>query len=230
MRRVLLVALLGVCVFVNFAHAQRLTEPKLVGTWWLGNEDYNEFIYHRMEVVALYDLKENPDAKMVARLCSKSKMSVALVSSPGFAYTLREYAERFEAPAGRIFFARWGKCDGRAEEYWVVPGKSRFEYDELTPIESVRVGRWLVGYYEDPSSRAAQAEFASNLSEFVAELKSDPRAEGFVISNVGTRGRGLREALRRLRAEKLGAGRFRVVKKRGYTSYHPEFMTVTVTD
>lgn len=79
------------CISANFAYFQKLAEPKLVGTWRVKYEDYGEFIYRKVEEFASY-LKENPSAKMVARLCSRDKMSVALAGSGGFAFTFPEYA------------------------------------------------------------------------------------------------------------------------------------------
>jgi len=59
----------AICIFVSSVFSQKLTEPRLVGVWRLGYEDYGEFIYHKVEYFSLY-LKEDPNAKMVARLCS----------------------------------------------------------------------------------------------------------------------------------------------------------------
>jgi hypothetical protein len=230
MRRIVFIAPFAVCIFVSSAFSQKLAEPKLVGIWRLGYEDYDEFIYHKVEEFAYSYLKENPRAKMVARLCSRDKMSAALVGSDGFAFSLPEYTKNLQLPVDRIFFARWSKCESKSEQYWFVPENSRFEYDEMIPADRVRVDRLLVGYYANPASQPAKREFAKNLKEFIAELKDNPKAEGFIIRNGGMRSRYLKEALRQLRNEKIDGNRFRIVRKRVYESYYPEFMTVAITE
>jgi hypothetical protein len=230
MRKVLFIALFTFCFFVNIAYSQNLAEPRLAGTWRLGYEDYGEFIYHKVEEFAFSYLKDNPNAKMVARLCSNDKMSIALVGSNGFAFTFPEYAKHIGVPADRIFFARWSKCDGKSEQYWFVPENSSFEYDEMILAERVRVNRLLVGYYDNPLSRPAESEFAKNLKEFIADLENNPKAEGFIIRNSGMRNRKLKEALQRVRSEKIDKSRFQILRKRIYASDYPEFITVTITE
>jgi hypothetical protein len=200
--------LLIVCIFV---FPQKLAEPSLVGVWRLGYEDYGEFIYHKVDQFGSY-LKDNPNAKMVARLCSSDDMSRALAGSHGFAYT---------APVNRMFFARWSKCESKTEEYWFVPENGRLEYDEMIPAEKVRVNRAL---------GSSQDEFAQNLKEFITELKNNPQTEGFIIRNIGMSDRKLKEALRQLRNEKVDGKRFQILSKRSYRSYYPEFMTVTISE
>ena len=230
MRKVLFIVPFAFCIFVNSVFSQKLAEPRLVGIWKLGHEDYGEFIYHKVETFASYYLKENPNAKMVARLCSRDKMSVALVDSHGFAFNFPEYAKNLQVPADRIFFARWSKCESKSEQYWFVPENSSFEYDEMILAERVRVNRLLVGYYDNPLSQSAKGEFAKNLKEFIAELKNNPKAEGFIIRNSGMGNRNLTAALRHLRNEKIDKNRFQILRRRVYESFYPEFMTVTITE
>jgi len=218
--RIFLLVAFASCIFANSVVSQQLTEPRLIGVWRLGHEDYGEFIYHRVEYFSLY-LKENPKARMVARLCSSDNMPLALAGSHGFAYSFPKSAENFRVPAGRMFFARWSKCENKSEQYWVLPENTSIEYDEMIPVERVRVNRLLV------NSRPAKKEFAKNLKEFIAELKNNPATQGFIIRNVGMSHRTLAEALRQLRNEKV---RFRIFSKRSYRSYYPEFMTVTIAE
>jgi hypothetical protein len=220
---------LFICIFVNSVIPQQPAAPRLVGTWKLGYEDYREFIYHRVEYFASY-LKENPNAKMVARLCSSGNMPVALAASHGFAYAFPETTENFQVSADRVFFARWSKCESKSEQYWFVPENSGIEYDEMIAAERVRVKRLLVGYYGNPVSQPAKSEFARNLKEFIAELKNNPKSEGFIIRNTGMSNRSLKEVLRQLRREKVEEKRLQILTKRSYRSYYPEFMTVTITE
>jgi hypothetical protein len=216
----------ALCIFVNSAFAQKPAEPRLAGTWRLGYEDYGEFIYHKIEYFAAY-LKDNPNAKMVARLCSTANLPVALAGSHGFAYSFPESARNFQVPVGRMFFARWSKCESRSEQYWFVPENSRIAYDEMIAAENVRVKRLLVGYYDNPNSQPAKSEFGKNLKEFIFELKNNPKTEGFIIRNRGMSIRAFKESLRQLRNEKV---RFQVLRKGSYRSYYPELMTVTITE
>jgi len=227
--RITLFIPLALCFFVNAVFSQKLAEPRLIGSWGLGSEDYGEFLYHRVEQFASY-LKDDPNGKIVARLCSSSNMPVALASSDGFAYAFPGYAEQFQAPPRRIFFARWSKCESKSEQYWFVPENGSLEYDEMIPAERVRVNRLLVSYYENPNFQPAKIEFAKCLKDFIAELKNSPKTEGFIIRNMGMSDRPLNEALRQLRKEKVGEKRFQILRKRTYRSYYPEFMTVTITE
>ena len=216
----------AICIFVSSVFSQKLTEPRLVGVWRLGYEDYGEFIYHKVEYFSLY-LKEDPNARMVARLCSNDNMPLALAGSHGFAYAFPKSAENFQVPTGRMSFARWSRCESKSEQYWFVPENARLDYDEMIPADRVRVNRLLVSYYGSPISQPAKTEFAKNLKEFITELKSNPTTQGFIVRNIGMSNRTLEEALRQLRSEKV---RFQILRKRSYRSYYPEFMTVTITE
>jgi hypothetical protein len=230
MRKISFITLFTFCIFINFAYSQKLAEPELVGTWRFGYEDYGEFIFHKVQAFAWSYLKENPNAKMVARLCSSDKMSVALASSDGFAFIFPAHAKAFQVPAEKIFFARWSKCERRSEQYWFVPGNDDVEYDEMVQADRVRVNRFLEGNYDNPNSPSARNEFANNLKEFIAELKNNPKAEGFIIRNTGMRSRYLKQALQQLRIEKIDKNRFQILSKRTYQSYYPELMAVTITE
>jgi hypothetical protein len=111
-----------------------------------------------------------------------------------------------------------------------VPQNSKFEYDEMISAERVRVNRSLVGYDEHPTSQPATAEFARILKEFIAELKNNPKTQGFIIRNTGVSNRNIEDVLRQVRSEKVEETRFQIVRKQIYKSYYPEFMTVTITE
>ena len=228
MRNTLFLVPLAFCLFVNSVFSQKSSDPELVGTWRPQYEDYAEFIYHRLEAFGFFYLKENPNAKMVARLCSRKSMVLALVDADGAAVILPSIARNL-VPMDSIFFARWSKCESRSEQYWFVPENSKFEYDEMIPVERVRVNRSLVSYYRNPSSQPARSEFEKILKEFVAELKNNPKTAGFIIRHSGVSNRSLTEVLQQLRSEKVEETRFLIVRKQIYKSYYPEFMTVTIT-
>lgn len=91
--------LITILVFTNTVFAQKLNEPKLLGTWRLEFEDFGEFIYHKVEEIKFSYLKDNPNGKVIARICSKHKtMSLALVDSVGFAFNLPNHTKYFQIP------------------------------------------------------------------------------------------------------------------------------------
>jgi len=225
MKSLLLIAF-ALCIFASSVFSQKLTDPRLVGVWKLGQDDYGEFIYHKVDYFASY-LKEDPDAKMVVRLCSSDNMPLALAGSHGFAYSFPKSAEMFQVPPGRMFFARWSRCENKSEQYWVLPENSSIEYDELIPVERVRVNRLLIG---SSTSKSAKREFAKNLNEFIAGLKNNPQTKCFIIRNIGMSSCILEKALRQLRFEKVDVNRFQIVSKRSYRNYYPEFMTVAIAE
>jgi len=230
MKKVLFIFLFAFCLFIDSAYSQKSEEPRLVGTWTLGFEDYGEFIYHKVEEFRFSYLKDNPNAKMVARLCSNEKMSVALVSSYGFAFNFPDYGKYLQVPADRFFFARWSKCGSKSEQYWFVPENSKFEYDEMISAEKVQVNRWLGDYYDNPVSQPAENEFAENTKKFIAELKNNPKAEGFIIRNLKMKKSKLKKALQQIQNEKIDKSRFQILRKQIYESRYPEFMTVTIKE
>ncbi|MEO7673515.1 MAG: hypothetical protein ABIU09_05495, partial [Pyrinomonadaceae bacterium] len=228
MKKVLFIFLFAFCIFTDSAYSQKSEEPRLVGTWSQNSYDYGEFIYHKVEEFRFSFLNDNPNAKMVARLCSNEKMSVALVSSNGFAFKFPDYGKYLQVPADRFFFARWSKCGSKSEQYWFVPENSKFEYDEMILAENVQVNRWLGDFYDNPVSQAAENEFAENTKKFIAELKNNPKAEGFIIRNTKMKNSKLKKALRQIQNEKIYESRIQIIKKQVYQSYYPEFMTVTL--
>ena len=227
MKKVLHIFLFSFCLFVIPTFSQK-SEPKLIGTWTIGYEDYNHFVYDHLYISAISFVEEYPNAKWVIRLCSNEKMSVALVSSYGFAFDFPRNAKNLRLPADKVFFARWSKCPDKSEQYWIVPENSNFEYDEMIAAEKIEVKRWLASSYDKPSRQAAEKEFADYVKEFVAELKNNPKAEGFIIRNLKVNNRKLKEALKQIQNAKIDRSRFQILKKRVYDNYHPEFMTVTV--
>jgi len=221
----------GICL--TYAYGQ-LPQPnaksELVGTWTRGYEDYQEFIYHKVERFAFDYLRQNPNSRMIARLCSKNSMAVALVNSYGFAYEFPRYGLLFKTPSDRFYFARSSKCPDKSEQYWFVPATGNIDFDELIPADKVSVKRWITSDYDGPSRRAARQDFEGYRRDFIAEMKKNPESLGFVIRNLKTNDRLYRESLRQIGLDKVEKGRVRVIRKAIYEKYYPEFMTVTIKD
>ena len=211
--------------------AQPEAKSELVGTWNRGHEDYQEFIYHKVERFTFQYLKENPDSKMIARLCSKEKtMAVALASSYGFAYSFPRYGTFFKTPSDRFYFARSSKCPNKSEQYWFVPPTENIDFDELIPAEKVSVRRWITADDHVAGRQATRKEFYKHLKEFIADLKKNPTALGFVIQNRKSSARFFKESLRQIRVEKIEKARIQVIRKDIYKTYYPEFISVIIQD
>jgi hypothetical protein len=228
MKKTLILTLFAICIITNTNYSQIIIEPKLVGRW-IGGEDFQEFIYHKTEELNRH-LQENPNGKIVARLCSKNKMSVALVTSNGFAFRFPWYGEIIKIPVDRIFFARSSKCGGKMEEYWFVPENTTIDYDEIILAERIKVKRLLGEYYENPNSVEAKKEFADQTKQFIEELKNNPKAEGFIIRNLETKNNYFRQALKQIQKEKIEKGRYQITRKKLYSTHFPEYMTVTIRE
>ena len=223
--------LITILVFTNTVFAQKLSEPKLLGTWGMGFEDYQEFIYHKIEAVKFSYLKDNPNGKVIARICSKhEKMSLALVDSVGFAYNLPSRTNYFQIPTDKVFFARYSKCGNKSEQYWFVPENTSLNYDEIILANRIKVNRLLSIQYKNPDSSEATKEFIDNTQKFIEQLKNNPKAEGFIILNIRTKKRYLQKALHQIQQEKLDKTRFQILRKKIYQTNFPEFMTVSVDE
>lgn len=224
----LVFTLIAICGFIDFAFSQKLSEPKLVGTW-SGGEDFGEFIFHKTEELNYY-LKENPNGKIIARLCSKDKMSLALVSSIGFAFNFPWYADGQKVPSENVFFARYSKCNDKTEQYWFAPENTSIDYDEIILAKKVGVTRLLGDNYEKPNSAEAKKDFAKNTKQFIEELKNNSKAQGFVIRNLKTKSNYFQQASKQIQKEKIDKSRIRFIRKNSYETNFPEFMIVTVDE
>jgi hypothetical protein len=214
--------LITILVFTNTVFAQTLSEPKLLGTWRLEFYDFDEFIYHKIEAVKFSYLKDNPNGKVIARICSKHKtMPQALIDSVGFAFSFPGHTKYFQIPNDKVFFARYSKCGNKSEQYWFVPENTTLDYDEIILAEKVKVNRY---------SSEARKEFTDNTKKFIEELKNNPKAEGFIILNIQTKNRYLQKALQQIQKEKIDKSRFQILRKKIYQTNLPEFMTVSVDE
>ena len=223
--------LCGFCLTSAYGQiAQTNAKSELVGTWTIGYEDYQEFIYHKVERFTLDYLKQHPSSRMIARLCSKKSMAVALVSSYGFAYDFPRYGTIFNTPIDRFYFARSSKCPDRSEQYWFVPTTGSIDSDEIIPADKISVRRWITSDYGAASRRVDRKEFEEYRKAFVAEMQNNPKALGFVVRNLRTNDRLFKESLGKIGLENFERGRVRVIRKSVYQTYYPEFMTITIKD
>lgn len=226
MKAVLLFLLLAFFVCVGELNSQKTDRPRLAGTW-SGGEDSSEFIYHKVEEFAHSFLKDNPNAKLVARICSTNAMPVALARSSAVVHRLPDQANHFRIPAERVFFARSSKCNRGNEEYWYVPGPVNIEYDDIVLSQKVRMDRWLVDYDAKAFSPSAQNEFMKNVGEFVAAMKKNSKTEGFLVRNTRTRNQQVQAVLKQLQRDGFVKQRLRMLRGRG-DYYYPGLIAITV--
>lgn len=216
------------CFLTIFSYPQKAEDPILIGTWTKEHEDYEEFIYHRVEKFAFEYLKQNPNAKLVARLCSKEKLAAAFANSHGTAYALPRFTSLFKIPIDKVFFARWSKCADRSDQYWFLPENGEIEFDEMVGADKVEVKRWLSIKFFHPDRQSLENEFAENIEAFIRELNDNPNTEGFIIRNIDMKERNLKKALKQIEDKKLDSGRFKILRKQVYKNDYPEFMTVLI--
>ncbi|HQU81760.1 MAG TPA: hypothetical protein PKY59_01460 [Pyrinomonadaceae bacterium] len=227
MNRLLSLILLMFLLFTSLSFSQKLTAPKSVGTWKGGGGDFQEFIIHRTETLKYY-LDEDPNGRIFARICSKNKFPLAIIESGGSALLFFNFINLLEVPIEKVFFVRSSKCLARSEEYWFIPENKTLEYEEILRADKIKLTRLIEDYHENDASKEARAEFAENLTRFVEMMKADEKLQGFVIR--GKKQKYLTETLRRLKKEKIGENRFKIIIKRGYSTYYPEFMTASLSD
>jgi hypothetical protein len=221
-------SLILICLLASPYFSQKLNEPELVGRWSWG-EDFGEFIFHRVQLLNYY-LKENPNGRIVARICSKQRMPVALVSTRGFAFQFLNDTRSQGVPDEKVYLARTSKCGGNIEQYWFVPENSNFQYDEIFLADKIPVTRLLIGYYEDAESKAAKKEFANNIKQFIEELKSNPDAQGFIVGVWNNKfvSRNIQKTLQQIKKDKDISRRTKIIRKKGFYTHYPELITVTI--
>ena len=190
MKRIALISIF-IFVFCSSVLPQKLTEPQYLGSWVAG-EDPSEFLLHRVMEYSEILLKENPEGKLIVRLCSLDKFSTAFVKAPlnllkASAYNL--FTKRIIVSFEKIFIANSSKCLGKEKfdfiQYWFIPDAATLEYDEIFPVNNIDYKSLWIDDYDFDSNKnkitsVQEKEFAENITEFTAQLKNNPKAEGFI--------------------------------------------------
>jgi hypothetical protein len=158
---------------------QKMTGPKLLGS---------------LERSQFY-LKDNPEGKLIVRICGSDDFSTAFVKSafnPLAASNYNRFTQLILVPYERIFIAKSSKCVREKNfiftQHWFVPDKNTLEYDEILPVSDIFYKDFDVDDYDVERNKytktaAEEKQFAENIANFVAELKKDPKAEGFIRHN-----------------------------------------------
>ena len=180
----LLIIIIAICIS---ASAQKLLEPKLLGNWIAG-EDPSEFLLHIVMEYSQRLLEENPEGKLIVRICSSDKFSTAFIKAPLNPLSASQYNQwRLLVPNEKIFIARSSKCLGKDKyiynQYWFVPDRNTIEYEEIIPVNSISYKEFRSDEYESKSSKQAKDKFAKNVENFLNEVKNNHKTEGFIIHN-----------------------------------------------
>ena len=206
MKRVVLLAIIifAICSAVS---AQKLAEPKLLGNWIAG-EDPSEFLLHKVMEYSQNLLQENPDGKLIVRICSSDEFSTAFIKAPLNPLSASYYNQfRLLVPNEKIYIARSSKCLGKNKyvhnQYWFVPDRNTIEYEEIFPVNDI--------YYKSFET----GEFDENLKTLIKELKNNPKANGFIVHNSSSRKlkRNLEKVKRLAQNEALDVKKIKIVKK-----------------
>lgn len=192
MKKIAVILVLLLCSFS--ASSQKLNEPILLGSFIAG-EDPSEFLLHRVMEESERLLEENPEGKLIVRICSSGDFSTAFVKAPLDPVAASRYnlfTKRIIVPYEKMFIANSSKCFEKEKfvynQYWFVPNDNKIEYDEIFPVESISYKVFYVEDYDYETNKqktfeSQNKEFTKNVSDFINELKNNPKSEGFIVHN-----------------------------------------------
>jgi hypothetical protein len=211
------VLLFGFCIS---ALPQKLNEPVLFGNLFAG-EDPSEFYYHDVGETSDRFLKDNPEGKLVVRICSSDDFLTALIKAP-FNPLWGNYTAF--VPDEKIFISKSSKClDERkfvSNQYWFVPDKITLEYDEIFPVKDIFYKDFDVDDYDFNTNKrlktsVEEKEFTENINKFIKELKDNSKAEGFIVHNSKneTMKRNVAKVTKLLEKENISSQRVKTVLK-----------------
>jgi len=193
MKRIILFITITAGIFSTVS-AQKLTELKHLGNWIAG-EDPSEFLLHSVMEYSQTLLEENPEGKLIIRICSANEFSTAFIKAPLNPLAASQYNQyRLLVPYEKIFIANSSKCfEGLKfvfNEYWFVPKENTLEYEEIFPVNSINYKSFVVDNYDytsdelkEKSLQAQNKDYEDNIGEFILELKNNPKTEGFIVHN-----------------------------------------------
>ena len=189
MKRIALISIF-IFVFCSSILPQKLTEPTLLGNWTAGEEP-SEFLLHRVMETSQRYLEDNPEGKLIVRICSLDNFSTSFIKAPLNPLSASNYNKyRLLVPYEKIFIANSAKRFEEREfifnEYWFVPNENTLEYDKIIPVNDISYKSFVVDDYDSDSRKdkaveEQKKEFAENITEFINELKSNEESEGFIV-------------------------------------------------
>jgi hypothetical protein len=191
MKQIILLTTIIISI-LGSASAQKLTEPLYLGNFIAG-EDPSEFLLHTVMEQSQSLLEENPEGKLIVRICSSDEFTTAFIKAPLNPLSASQYNQyRLLVPYERIFIARSSKCLGKGRyifnEYLFVPGESKFEYEEIFPVNDINYKIFVIDEFDYSDERVKSIneqnkEFEKRIEDFVNELKNNSVTEGFIVHN-----------------------------------------------
>lgn len=210
----------------SLVFAQKLDKPQFLGIWTYG-EDPSEFLLHLVMEASQSYLKDNPDGKLIVRMCSSEDFYTAFVKTSQSPFAASNY-NRFYiiVPYEKIFVAKSSICREKYQfvhnEYWFVPADNMLEYEEIFPVNKISYENFSIGKiydfkndrYEKKSLKTKEKEFAENITKFINELKSNPKTIGLIVHN--SKGKKLKRNIEKVKTilekENINSGRIKTVK------------------
>jgi hypothetical protein len=233
MRKIIPILLICLINF-NTAFAQEIKEAKLIGTW-ISGEDFGEFIDIKLGELDWY-LKENPNGKIVARICSANDFGYSLASVSSLVAGFRRHTQNQRVPQDRIYVARYAKCEKKSKpvftQYWFVPENADFDYDEIVLAEKVVFKKFdVVMGWDEKENSDNRKELAETVAEFKKELKKDSKIKGYIIiSDERKVKRNAKKILKEFKKEQIDTSRIRIIKQEYYPRIYPEFLIVNIKE
>jgi len=221
----LLLHILVLGIFTLTANGQSPTLPTLMGTW-IGGSDYGEWRYGHSACLDSY-LRDDPTSRALVRLCTKNGLAEALATSNGAAYQFFD-VNAFYLPPDRSYLATYDNCPNRSEQVWFLPSNSRIPVTTEIRADKIETWRGIEDYYSNFGSAAARKEFRDHLIEFLRRINDDPKAQGFVISNIGTRQAWVLDIAKNVARYRADRKRIHYIKKRQYETHFPEFLVISI--
>lgn len=189
--------------------AQGLKKPLHLGDWIAG-EDPSEFLLHRVMERTERLLEENPNGRLIVRICSPFEFYGSFVRTtinPLAASNYNQY--RLIVPSEKIFIALSPNCRRGSvgsndspvfvyNEYWFVPENAEFQYKEIYSVSDI-------DYRLFESSR-----------EFLAFMKTNQSAVGLVVYSSNNTELRNRVSEMEHKLLKIGTDRFKSVRKPVY--------------
>lgn len=211
---------------------QELNEPLLLGSLDFA-EAPGEFLLHDVMERSEGLLKDNPNGKIVVRICSSENFSTAFIKAsvnPLAASSYNDFTKRIIVPDEKIFVANSSKCSEKQKfvfnEYWFVPNNLTIDFDEIYNVKNISFQSWWINEYNSEKNKRKSfaelsKEFNENLNEFVEKLKSDSNVEGFIVfSSKNTQiKRNIQRVYDILKKEKVNSLRIKILKD---VRWHPD--------
>lgn len=208
--------------------AQTLKEPKHLGDWIAGG-DASEFLLHSVMEYSQLLLEENPNGKLIIRICSSEDIKTAFVKTSINPLSASDYNKYFLhpiVPYENIYISKYSECAGKSgsvyNQYWFVPEKSIFKYDEIVTVNKINYTKESIEEFDYESNKIKRKnyklltkEFEKMTEVFVNNLAANPNSKGFIIHNSKSSKikKNIKKVVYKLKENGIKPERYEVIKK-----------------